>query len=396
MYYLNWGRYTQLAGQVILPGAVYLVWVALETQTRKWGLLFLAWIAIGGLALTHYRILILALFFILVLFLMQLGRGPLKVLDQVFLIGLGSGLLFLPWFIHAFAGKYLLVLASQVTTLPGENSIWSQANGLSDLSNFLPGFLWLVLLVSIGWGLWRRNSGMLLLSLWWGLAILGANPQWLQLPGAGVLTSFTVFIAVYIPFGILGGSALGWLVEEQQHRRGLVVVVFLLMLGVGLWGARQRMGDIHIGDSALVTHPDLKAAAWIKENTPSGAGFLINSFLAYSDTVVVGSDGGWWLPFLANRKTSVPPINYASEEGPRPDYREWVNTVTREVATKGLDHPAVLSLLRERGIGYVYVGQRQGRVNYVGQTLDPQRLLSSPHYRALYHQDRAWVFEIVQ
>jgi hypothetical protein len=43
----------------------------------------------------------------------------------------------------------------------------------------------------------------------------------------------------------------------------------------------------------------------------------------------------------------------------------------------------------------VYLGQRQGRVNYSGpEILAPEELLSSPHYRLAYHQDRVWIFEI--
>jgi len=41
---------------------------------------------------------------------------------------------------------------------------------------------------------------------------------------------------------------------------------------------------------------------------------------AYGDSVIVGSDGGWWLPLLARRQTTLPPINYGSEQGVRADY----------------------------------------------------------------------------
>ncbi|TEU01223.1 MAG: hypothetical protein E3J29_01115, partial [Dehalococcoidia bacterium] len=65
MFYVNWGRYTQLAGQVILPAAVLVTWSALETPRRDWRLIVLGWIAVGGLALTHYRVLIFYIVFIL-------------------------------------------------------------------------------------------------------------------------------------------------------------------------------------------------------------------------------------------------------------------------------------------------------------------------------------------
>jgi len=45
----------------------------------------------------------------------------------------------------------------------------------------------------------------------------------------------------------------------------------------------------------------------------------------------------------------------------------------------------------------VYIGQRQGRVNYGGPyVLDPQQLLADPNFRLAYHQDRVWIFQIQQ
>jgi len=169
-----------------------------------------------------------------------------------------------------------------------------------------------------------------------------------------------------------------------------------MVIGIGLWNVRQRLGDMQVVSSALVTRPDIRAAEWIQENTPQNARFLVNSFFAYGDTLIVGSDGGWWLPLLAERQTTLPPLTYGSEQGPRADYILWVDTLTSEIQNKGITHPDMLALLRERGVTYVYVGQRQGRVNYDGPyVLNPDKLLSSPFFRLIYHQDRVWIFEVV-
>jgi hypothetical protein len=137
--------------------------------------------------------------------------------------------------------------------------------------------------------------------------------------------------------------------------------------------------------------------AWIRENTPEDARFLINSFFAYGGSVVVGSDGGWWLPVLAERANTVPPLNYGIEQGPGPESRKWVNALTQQLQDASMDDPATLALLQQRGITHVYVGQQQGRVNYGGpDVLDPEALLRSAPFRLLYHQDRVWVFEVAQ
>ena len=77
MCYVNWGRYTQLAGQVILPAVIWVTWSLLERPVSsftkfQWihkfnsrylsldlGSLAIIWLSLGGIALTHYRILIL-------------------------------------------------------------------------------------------------------------------------------------------------------------------------------------------------------------------------------------------------------------------------------------------------------------------------------------------------
>jgi hypothetical protein len=121
----------------------------------------------------------------------------------------------------------------------------------------------------------------------------------------------------------------------------------------------------------------------------------VNTFFAYGDSVIVGSDGGWWLPLLAARQTNLPPINYGSEQGIRADYREWINALPRAFQENGIGDTSVLTEMKTRGITYVYIGQRQGRVNYAGpHVLKPAELLADARFRLVYQQDRVWVLEV--
>jgi len=414
MFYTNWGRYTQLAGQVILISVIYLTWSLIENKNFDWRLTGLIWIAFGGLALTHYRVLIYAILFVIALFLFYAFRKRIWTLIlRIFWAGLGAAVLYLPWFIHVFSGKILVILASQVTTPASQVTEFTQEyNAIGNLFTYLPAWLWLVLLLSIAWGLWRRETGVALISLWWFLMILAANPEWLNLPGMGALSNFAVFIAAYIPAGILTGTAVGWFFEAVQEKRIpnlsvgaklrlpaislFSIALITVILAAGLLGARQRRNDVKPADFALVTRPDLNAFNWIEANIPKNAGFLVNSFFAYGGTVIVGSDGGWWLPLLAGHKTNLPPITYGSEGDPWPGYKDWINNLTAVVLEKGIDDPQVLSMLNERNLRYIYVGQLQGSVNYPGPfPLAPETLLASQHFRPIYHQDRVWIFEMV-
>jgi hypothetical protein len=408
MYYINWGRYTQLAGQVILPGAIFLSWTALEVRARDWRLTGLVWIALAGLTLTHYLVAIFASLFFVAYILLRLHSDKARTLfvNSTILLA-GVVVLFLPWFVHVFLGKLPNIFAYYVNApTKAASTFLQESNAIGNPSFYLPTILWLFLFLCIAWGFWRREKSVALIGLWWFLNLLATNPQWLHLPGEGVITNFTLFISSYIPAGLFLGAGFGWLqlslrrasIRPQYPRRKWLysILLVLLVTSVGLWNVRQRLGDTQAMSSALVTRPDIRAAEWIQENTPQDARFLVNSFFAYGGTLIAGSDGGWWLPLLAKRQTTLPPLTYGSEQGPRIDYIIWVNTLTSEIQDKGITHPDVLALLRERGVGYVYVGQREGRVNYDGPNiLNPDKLISSPLFRLIYHQDRVWIFEVM-
>jgi hypothetical protein len=431
MFYTNWGRYTQLAGQVILPITIWLIWTFLFSSTKNdhtgksrrfrifsilsesdWRLFSLSVLTLSGLALTHYRILIFAILFFPTAFFFQLQNKQLKpFIVRTICLGVSLGILFLPWFVHVYSGEILAIFSTQVTTLPSPaSSTTLPSSTIGNLFTFLPAMLWLLLPLAIGWGLWLREKEVALFSLWWFIILLAANPNWIGLPGVGSLDAFAYFIAAYIPAGILLGASAGWGIDHLQNKitkekartshpinlLGFVSILsFLGVFFLGLWGARQRIDDIQPFKFALATRPDLKAANWIAMNIDQDAHFLVNSFFAYNDTVVVGSDAGWWLPLLAHRSTTLPPLNYSVEVGPRPNYRLWINKLTRMIQEKGVDHPDVLRTLQDRDVTHIYIGQQQGSVNNSGFRLDINTLIDSPHFRPIYHQDRVWIFEII-
>lgn len=409
MYYVNWGRYTQLAGQVILPCAIYLAWTILESEYRDWRFIGMGWLVLAGLALTHYLVTIFAGLFFIAFLLFRIGSKEVRKLlvKSLFLLA-GVLVLFFPWFVHVFLGTLPKILAFFIKTPTKAGSTYIQDfNSIGNISFFLPVLLWLLMFLCVAWGLWRREKNILLIGLWWLLNLLATNPQWLHLPGAGVITNITLFIASYIPAGILIGAGFGWFLQwlEPSNNLGQIrgrswSVAFaaaLFLFSIGLVYIPQRLGDLQVKTSTLVTRPDMQAAKWIQQNTPKDVRFLVNSFFAYGGSLLAGSDGGWWLPLLANRQTTLPPITYGSEQGPTPDYRLWINRLTSELQSKDITQSDALALLRERGVNYIYLGQRQGRVNYDGPNIiNLEKLLSSSYFHVIYHQDRVWIFEVVR
>jgi hypothetical protein len=397
MSYTNWGRYTQLAGQAILPAAAWLTWEAVDKPERDGRLLALTILVGGGLALTHYRVLIFYGVFVLALALVTLRRDTWR--EMFFRLGwiaVGAGALFLPWFVNAFGAGFINIFWIQATTLPSQAHPFTwQYNAIGGLETFLAPVWWLAMLLGLGIGLWHRRRGVLLAGLWWFLLLVLTNPAWLSLPGSGIISNFALFVSIYIPAAMFSGVLVAHLVGLVDGRKWALALVAFATVLLGLWGIRERMEDINPIPHALVTRSDVRAAAWIQANTPPEARFLTNSFFAFGGGAIVGSDGGWWLPLLAKRSNTVPPLNYSSDLPADSDYRQRIDELARQVQAHRLDAPEILTLLRAEGVTHVYIGQRQGRVNYAGeQILDPEQLVRSDNYDLVYHQDRVWIFAL--
>ncbi len=231
-----------------------------------------------------------------------------------------------------------------------------------------------------------------MVAVWTVSLFILANPHVLGLPGTGLVNNGTVVMALYIPGAILDGfflsylsktvasawerwPSLGWL--KRRFGYGLAVAVIL----VSLWGAANTL-QLLTPETFFVTKSDLKAMAWIRENVPEDARFAINThfWLSYA---AIGADAGYWIPFLTGRKTTLPPMLYS--EGSY-EYIEEVNALAR-ATVKLCENDDTLSTLAENGVTHIYIGQRGG-------CLRPQRLLASPDYEAIYHQDGGWIFEV--
>jgi hypothetical protein len=398
MSYVNWGRYTQLAGQAILPVGIYLAWELLTARSRSWALLGLTCVTLAGMTLTHYRIAIFAACFFPAFAVLVGIRMPWRTwVGRGALLALGAGALVIPWFVRVLGGKLLSIMLGITAASAASGGVSADTDALNAVGDplfFLPTLVWWALPMICFWALWRRERGALLVALWWALVTLIVNPQWLRLPGAGTLTNFALLIAAYIPAALLLGAAAGWLLCRLRSPLALAGAT-LTVAALTLWGASIRLNDVDLNAPAMVAPADLRAATWIEANTPTDARFLINGFFPNAGAVV-GSDAGWWLPLIAHRQTILPPLLYISEQGPRPNYREWINQVYATLYKDGINSPETLALLHDRGVTYVYIGQQRGRVGYSGavEALAPAALLSSHYFRPVYHQDDVWIFAL--
>jgi hypothetical protein len=136
--------------------------------------------------------------------------------------------------------------------------------------------------------------------------------------------------------------------------------------------------------------------AWIRENTPPKARFLVEGFRIYGGRSAVGADAGWWIPLLARRENTLP-CQYAllNERPADPEYTQRVVDLVARLETTSLATPEGVQLLCDWGITHVYVGQGQGKVGAgAAQLFSPVPLITSPVLDPVYRQDRVYVFAL--
>jgi len=216
-------------------------------------------------------------------------------------------------------------------------------------------------------------------------------------PAANMMQNFAVVIGLYIPASLLIGWLVGVVTRAMTQYAGEVYrqgwAVFLLAMA--LTGAVRHTRIIQ-PQFVMVTRPDMQAMAWIRDNVPDDAVFLVEGFRIYAGQSAVGADAGWWIPLLAKRRNTMPPQYALFSEVPMgPGYsRAVVQLVARleEISPISLEE---LQYLCGWGITHAYVGQGQGKVGVnATQLFAPQDLLTSPFFDLVYHQDRVYIFAL--
>jgi hypothetical protein len=452
-FFVNWGRYTQLAGQIVLI-AVVVCWISLFEPTKdegpraktsqqhfglrfwsfvfggpgmqSWKLLLLTALATAAMLLTHYLVAALAVAFVV----SYLGALTLAYRSWRFFAMLAlraafaavlALLLVAPWFLNVLGGHLL----RNATGLAGGGGVAAAvAVPLSTLEPVVPKYVHGVILLGALVGLliavWRRDWRMTLLAVWCALLVLMVVPYIIGLPGSGVIDNITSLGTLYIPIALLAGYALavalerGALLFGRQSARGgnqlygesviPVLAAALLLLTVAANAGWQA--SVVTGDTALVAEADLAAMQWIGDNTPASARFVINSFPSYGGTLAAGNDAGWWLPLLANRATTLPPLTYGSEQAERRGYQVGVNALAKKLRGRpltdlrpvnvDLTRPVALKALADNQIDYVYSGAHPYPGPEAADRIDTAKLRASPAFRLVYERDGVEIFQFLK
>ncbi len=411
-YYFNWGRYTQLAGIVVLP-AVLIAWIHALAQPRwRWRDILLAAIFTSALALTHYIVTIFAALFLAVYIAAQVLRparsaSRRQVLLTCAAVGMLSLVLAGPWLANTLGGFLVrnttdfvngAVSADRIATI-------TVLPPLTDL--YVKPYL--VVLAALGWviAIVRRRWLLALVPAWILLLVLTIVPNRVGLPGAGVIDYFTVYIMLYLPIVPLAAYALG-AAQAAAHRQGPWIISALAgasLIALTAWGFAWQQAHLLAADSQIFTPADARAVAWIRASTNPTDRFFVNSFPAFGGTLIAGSDGGWWLPLLAGRQTNLPPLTYGSERGQVAGYSKQINAFAAAMRGRpltdaarvniDLTSPSNYALLIEQGYRYVYNGAHPRPGPESVDHIDTAAMRQRPDlFRLVYDQDEVLIFQV--
>lgn len=405
-YYTSWGRYTQLAGTLILPVALALIFKLIQTEVditkrsylrglirENWGTFLLASIACAGLLLTHYRV---SAFLACLLFAYQLtnlvrsvtdpGRwkGILRDFIIIATVGTIAILLTLPWWSETIVTLIAPQFALNGARIPAFNDFsWRYINSA------LGSYALALAILGLIWGIIRRKWFTLTLILWICILFFTANLGALSLPGRGFINNTSVQILLFMPISALCGYLLSWIIHNWEkfipskwipvYRYSLAVVGIVITI----IGARTLIPILN-PVTMLFREADYPAMDFIQENIPVKETILINPF-AWGYGIYAGNDGGFWITPIAGRKTLPPPVLYGM--GKITDEGKKIPEISRQVIDYRNRPHELHTYLLDQGINYIYIGARGG-------TLSPRSLRYSPFYEMLYAKDGAWLFKL--
>lgn len=395
-YLTTWGRYTHLAGLIILPCLFVLL---VNAQKRSSALphlhyrsVILATITAAGLFLTHYRVLAFSMCLIVSFALSQLC--PCKVSNRIRLLkffkmtiatAFLTILITLPWIIPLVRQTIIpwLAPATELIDRPFADFSWRFLTAAAgNVSLVFAG-------IGVAWALLRKPRPAITLLGWVLLMFLLANLDALHLPGGMFVNDTAVVITLFLPISAAGGYLLAelyfaWktLLPKHLHFLAQLAIVLVLTIG-GYGGARQLLTILH--PATIITRPtDLQTIQIADNQIPPGETVLINPF-PWGYGLYAGYDGGYWLPAITDLYTIPPPVLYGMGSTTS---IERINQICQQVIENSKEPEAIWEIMGQNDIHYIFIGARGG-------VLSPTQLDASPLFSTLYAKDDTWIFQSV-
>jgi len=393
-YYTSWGRYTQLAGLIILPAPFALFQKAASSATNREALqmLFPSALGMAGLLLVHYRAaaFLVCLLVPYLIYSLLFSRDGLKHPTRDLLIRFGIFFL-----VAGIFSATWLIPAVRDTILPRIAPLQS-AEAIPFFSDFSWQYLDTALgkqslvlaIIGLGWAVLHNRKIAFHIIGWVGSLFFLSNLDALRLPGGAFVNNSSVTIMLFVPIAITGGYLLSQSIElwekvipVRYQPFSFYFLISLLVISTGI-GTGLLLSILNPG-TILTRQADFRALQWIDLNISDDRSILINPF-AWGYGLYTGADGGAWIPALAGNPTIPPPVLYGLGSETE---KSSINQLSSDVFRLGNSPDELWRYLIASNIEYIYVGARGGPIF-------PSSLAENAHFQVLYHEDNTWVFHV--
>ncbi|MBN1921493.1 MAG: hypothetical protein JW892_09625 [Anaerolineae bacterium] len=382
---LRWGRFTQTAGMFFLPLAVL---PFLARDERRSSLLVWA-LLIAALVFAHNREAFFAMILLGIVAIPRLLRREWMVLHDWLWMGIFAVLIALPW----------LVRIAWVQLDPqGLRVVYEIVGGYNDLSrlelpvlSFITNIPVLALFVmgAVATLLDREYLEDWIL-VFWTLALVAGGVLYFQLTGSFHWDLKTSLLTLSVPVAVFLGIRLTRLVARLQGAgRWVLWVAVLLLLGIGCVVAGVQSPAVLNGGMIYLRPGDLIAMNWIETHTSPAALFVPNaSQVEWSPDWLIGSDAGYWLPLLAQRDTTLPPMIYAWETADASVLQQDLMNTHAILDAAAAQESLPSSVVCCTGVTHFIAYDNNW-------PMTAEDLLNTDTLELLYQQDRLQVFEVV-
>lgn len=397
-YYLNWGRYAQLSGLVILPVITFLLLETLFSREKRPKQIIICAMTLTGMALSYYRAPLFLLIFLPV-FLVELinwtRQTSIKNIGWLWSslsILAFTMILLLPLLPRLSQGR-LINFVSYTKEIPLTTLILNTWEQWLKIDQYYPVYLLIITGIAFVFAVYRKDWRISLLPF--GILLLQgyAFGVLVDFPLSNFIDVFSILILLYILFGLMGGYLIDQILSVFGKRYQAVGSILLILLSFGY--ALYAKDVPNKMDYEYVTWADQRAFEWIKSDTLDSSLFLVDGFSTHNNYSAVGSDAGWWIPLLANRANTMPPQYAILDEQPiQEGYSRWIVEVQDEFRQYSPATLKGLESLCKWEISHIYIGQKQGVVGQAEPLLNWTEWPEVDWLDLVYAEDRVRIFAI--
>jgi hypothetical protein len=401
-WYVNWGRFTQVAGQSLLLVAGFMTWQALRSWRLSWAenripILWdigLASLLNAAVFLLHFRVAAFYAPLLLIIIGWELWKAfQDKQFGRTFLgaaVIIAAALLLVS---PALWEALRIYVERRIETPQVPSAAISSLNAyfqfdwetLPDLAAST-GLLVAGILGGII-GLARGNKVILGTWIWVGALFLLGGLYLLERPILAFTNMSAVFIMLYLPLGLMIGGGVEEMVRifspRKRKEAAWVLVPLFFLLALLFIPLRSKAVEPY---RHFITPADLKAMEWINRNLPQKACFAVNTVF-WLPNFPHGTDGGYWLPYFTGRETTAGVMLFTLGSS---GYRHKTRDLSR-MALRAETDPSALEDLRKQGIEYIYLGKKG---NYTGRGLDSGQIQGAGRATLLYDQEGVSILRI--